>query len=36
LLTEALDRLSRDREDIAGLFKRMQFAGIKIITLSEG
>lgn len=36
LLAEALDRLSRDQEDIAGLFKRMEFAGIKIITLSEG
>ncbi|MBL3619460.1 MAG: recombinase family protein [gamma proteobacterium endosymbiont of Lamellibrachia anaximandri] len=36
LLTEALDRLSRDQEDIAGLFKRMEFAGVKIITLSEG
>ncbi len=36
LLTEALDRLSRDQEDIAGIYKRMEFAGIKIITLSEG
>ena len=36
LLTEALDRLSRDQEDIAGIFKRMEFSGIKIITLSEG
>jgi len=36
LLAEALDPLSRDQEDIAGLFKRMEFAGIKIITLSEG
>nr|WP_330178438.1 recombinase family protein [Candidatus Vondammii sp. HM_W22] len=36
LLAEALDLLSRDQEDIAGIYKRMQFAGIKIITLSEG
>ena len=36
LLTEALDRLSRDQEDIAGIYKRMEFAGVKIITLSEG
>jgi len=36
LLTEALDRLSRDQEDIAGLYKRMAFAGVKIVTLSEG
>lgn len=36
LLCEALDRLSRDLSDIALLFKKMEFAGIKIITLSEG
>ncbi len=36
LIAEALDRLSRDQEDIAAIYKRMQFAGIKIITLSEG
>jgi hypothetical protein len=31
-----MDRLSRDQEDIAGLFKRMAFAGVRIVTLSEG
>jgi len=36
VLAEALDRLSRDQEDIAGIYKRMEFAGVKIITLSEG
>ncbi|MCU7859112.1 MAG: recombinase family protein [Candidatus Thiodiazotropha sp. (ex Lucinoma kastoroae)] len=36
LLAEALDRLSRDQEDIAGLYKRMEFADVKIHTLSEG
>ena len=36
LVTEALDRLSRDQEDIAGIYKRMEFAGVKIFTLSEG
>ncbi|BAV64109.1 recombinase family protein [Sphingobium cloacae] len=36
VLAEALDRLSRDQEDIAGLFKRLRFAGIQIVTLSEG
>ena len=36
LIAEGLDRLSRDQEDIAGIFKRMMFSGIKIITLSEG
>lgn len=28
--------MSRDQEDIAGLFKRLRFAGAKIVTLSEG
>jgi site-specific DNA recombinase len=36
VLAEAMDRLSRDQEDIAGLFKRMVHANVKIITLSEG
>ncbi|GGZ32152.1 recombinase family protein [Asticcacaulis endophyticus] len=36
VLSEAMDRLSRDQEDIAGVFKRMSYAGVKIITLSEG
>ena len=36
LISEALDRLSRDQEDIAGIYKRLSFAGVKIITLSEG
>ena len=36
VLAEAMDRLSRDQEDIAGLFKRLSFAGVRIATLSEG
>ena len=36
VLSEGLDRLSRDLEDIAGLFKQLSFAGIKIVTLAEG
>ncbi|MEO0625242.1 MAG: recombinase family protein [Pseudomonadota bacterium] len=36
VIAEAMDRLSRDQEDIAGLFKRLQFAGVRLITLSEG
>lgn len=36
VLTEALDRLSRDQEDIAGFYKRIQFAGVRIHTLAEG
>ncbi len=36
ILTEALDRLSRDQEDIAGIYKRMRFADLRIVTVSEG
>ncbi|NIE81508.1 recombinase family protein [Asaia sp. As-1742] len=36
VLAEAMDRISRDQEDIAGVFKRLSFAGVRIITLSEG
>ncbi len=36
LVAEALDRLSRDQENIAGLFKQLCFAGVRLITLSEG
>ncbi|WP_163268689.1 recombinase family protein [Chelativorans alearense] len=36
VLAEAMDRLSRDQEDIAGLFKRMAYSDVKILTLSEG
>ncbi|MBK8175222.1 MAG: recombinase family protein [Rhodospirillales bacterium] len=36
ILTESLDRLSRDQEDIAGIYKRLRFVGVRIVTLSEG
>ncbi|MQX37612.1 recombinase family protein [Roseospira navarrensis] len=36
VVAESLDRLSRDQEDIAALYKRLSFAGVKIVTLSEG
>ena len=36
VVAEALDRLSRDQEDVAALFKRLRFAGIRIVTLAEG
>ena len=36
IVSEALDRLSRDQEHIAGLHKRMQFLGVRIVTKSEG
>ena len=36
IVAEALDRLSRDQEDIAGFYKRCRFAAVRITTLSEG
>ena len=36
IVSEALDRLSRDQEHIAGLYKRMSYLGVKIVTKSEG
>ncbi|KXF74666.1 hypothetical protein ATN84_22475 [Paramesorhizobium deserti] len=36
VLSEALDRISRDQEDVAGVFKRLRFADVSIFTLSEG
>lgn len=36
VLAEALDRLSRDQEDIAGVYKRLKFSGVQLVTLSEG
>jgi DNA invertase Pin-like site-specific DNA recombinase len=36
VLAESLDRFSRDQEDTAGLFKRLTFAGVRIVTLGEG
>jgi hypothetical protein len=36
VVAEALDRLSRDQEDVAGLFKRLRFAGIRLVTVAEG
>lgn len=36
VLAESLDRFSRDQEDTAGLFKRLTFLGVRIITLAEG
>ena len=36
VLAEALDRLSRDQADIAAFYKRMRFADVEIITLTEG
>ena len=36
LPTIRLDRFSRDQEDTAGLFKRLTFAGVNIVTLADG
>ena len=36
IVAEALDRLSRDQEDIAALYKQISFSGVKLITLAEG
>jgi DNA invertase Pin-like site-specific DNA recombinase len=36
VVAEALDRLSRDQEEVAALFKHLSFAGVKLVTLAEG
>ena len=33
---EALDRISRDQEDIAGIYKRLRFWNVRLVTLQEG
>jgi site-specific DNA recombinase len=36
VLTESMDRLSRDLEDAAGIHKRLAFVGVPIVTLADG
>ncbi|TIO63052.1 MAG: recombinase family protein [Mesorhizobium sp.] len=36
LIVEALDRLSRDQEDLAGIYKRLTHVGIEIRAVHEG
>lgn len=36
VLAEALDRIARDQADIASIYQRLAFVGIRIETLSEG
>jgi site-specific DNA recombinase len=36
VLAESLDRLSRDQEDTAHLFKQLSFRKVRIVTLAEG
>ena len=36
VVAEALDRLSRDQEDVASLYKQLSFADVKLTTIAEG
>jgi len=36
LITESLDRLSRNQADIAALYQRLDFLGVRIETLADG
>jgi site-specific DNA recombinase len=36
VLSEALDRVSRDQEDIAAIYKRLRHYDISVVTLAEG
>ena len=36
VVAEALDRVRRDRADVAVLYKHLKFAGVMIVTLAEG
>ena len=36
IIVEAMDRLSRDMEDLAGIKKRMDFLGVRILTVHGG
>jgi len=36
VVAEALDRLSRDQEHVAGLFKKLTFRGVALVTVAEG
>jgi site-specific DNA recombinase len=36
VISEALDRISRDQEDTAAIFKRLNHAEVRIITLADG
>jgi len=36
ILVESLDRLSRDTADLAGLFKKLKFYGVDLLTVNQG
>ncbi|MEH3098836.1 recombinase family protein [Sphingomonas adhaesiva] len=36
VLAEAIDRIARNQADIATIYQRLEFAGVEIVTLTEG
>ena len=36
VVVEALDRISRDQEDLAGVFKRLSFSNVEIVAVHDG
>ena len=36
VVAESLDRLSRDQEHVAGLYKQLSFPGVLLVTIGEG
>ena len=36
VVAEALDRMSRDQEDVAALYRQLGFADVRLVTLTEG
>ena len=36
VVAEALDRISRDQEDVAAIYKRLSHADVRLVTLAEG
>ena len=36
VVAESLDRLSRDQEHVAGLFKQLSYHGVVLLTIGEG
>jgi site-specific DNA recombinase len=36
VIVEALDRLSRDQEDLAAIYKRLTYAGVQILAVHDG
>lgn len=36
IIVEAFDRLSRDNADLAGVFKQLEFAGVRLVGVNDG